>query len=372
MSPTSDIIATLHQPTLLVVDDDDDNRRLLRLRLGRTSNVLEAENGVAALSTLERERVDLVLLDVMMPGLSGLDVCRRVKAVGGPFLPVVLLSALTDAHDRNAGLAAGADAYLTKPIDSVELSLCVQRLLDQRALDLLLRRKIREVEQMTQLKDDLVELLVHDLRNPLASMLASLEMVRRSEAAPEADRELAELAWVAGSRMKSVLEELLAVTQLERGELTPSMAPLELNEVAAAAVSTLSAAARASRVPVTFEPFERTEVMGDRAMVLRAMENLLANALRHTKSMVRVSVTRTATDAVVAIADDGPGVPDALKEGLFEKYGGLELNARNLRRGFGLGLYVVRLVTQAHGGRAEVDDREGGGAVFRLVFPLPA
>ena len=114
---------------LLVVDDDPAIRRLLNLGLRRMFEVVETASGEEALSCIEKHAFDLVISDVMMPGMSGVELCRQLKQRGAPALPVVLLTALDDPHDREAGLAAGAAAYITKPLNIVQLVKCLEKLL---------------------------------------------------------------------------------------------------------------------------------------------------------------------------------------------------------------------------------------------------
>jgi len=356
-------------PRVLIVDDDTDIRRLLKIRLSRECDVTEADSGAAALAAVESSPVDLVLLDVMMPGLTGIDVCRRLKQREGPFLPVILLSALNDQLDRNAGLAAGADEYLAKPIDTLELGLRVRHLLKLREQDQVIQRQVTELARLAALKDELTELLVHDMRNPMTSVMAALELLQPEVARPE-DRELVELGLVAGQRVKDTLCDLLEVTRVERGDLSLTRARVSLEDLVRDAQSSLAAATREAGVTVTIAAPERVEAEVDRKLLLRALENLLANAVRHTKQSIDISISRNVESAFIGVADRGGGIPEQIKDGLFEKYGGVALRRDNLVRGFGLGLYMVRLVVQAHGGQVDVDDREGGGTVFRLMMPL--
>jgi signal transduction histidine kinase len=109
----------------------------------------------------------------------------------------------------------------------------------------------------------------------------------------------------------------------------------------------------------------------DAALVRRALENLLANALRYTRARTTVTLAIEVGPASVdlTVADRGPGVPDAAKDRVFEKYGSVETGAAPTRRGRGLGLYLVKLASEAHGGAVSVEDREGGGAIFRIRIP---
>lgn len=356
------------RPKVLVVDDDDAIRLLVKARLAGDCDVFDADRGAEAIKVFEAEPIDLVLLDVMMPGMTGLEVCEKLKARTNEFLPVLLLTALNDQANRNLGLRAGADDYLVKPIDGVELKLRVRHFLRLREQDLRLRKQMVELATLSALKDDLTELLVHDMSNPLTSIITALHLVMSSEVA-DVDREMLELGLGASSRLKAVIDDLLQVNLLEQGKLRVVAEETRLDALVGEAIRTVLPVARAEQVSLSQSGCEEVSAHVDRRLLLRALENLLANGIRHTRGSMDVTVSRSSKHVVIAVCDRGRGVPDALKEGTFEKYGSLELDRANARRGFGIGLYMVRLVVEAHGGSVEVDDREGGGAVFRLLLP---
>src|SRR3989454_4693399 len=177
-------LAEAIRPRVLIVDDDPLNRSLLRRVLGTTYAVMEADSGPRALALVASDDPDVVLLDVMMPGMSGYEVCRRIKArPDEPLLPVILLTALDGQDDRNEGLAAGADDFLSKPFDRRELLLRTRAFVHLRRNELLVRDQIRQLAELQALKDDLVSLMVHDMRNPLTGLLATLAML--AEELPE-------------------------------------------------------------------------------------------------------------------------------------------------------------------------------------------
>jgi signal transduction histidine kinase len=363
-------VALVRRARVLVVDDDDDIRRLSKIRLERHYEVLEADTGPAALQLVALQPIDLVLLDVMMPGMNGVDVCRQIKAEPrDALLPVVLVSALDDQVSRNRGLEAGADDYLSKPIDAVEMMLRVRHLLALREKDRLIRRQMHELEQLSRLRDELVSLIVHDLRNPMVGVRGSLQLIQELDLREE-DKRLVELGLDSTARVMELTEDLLRMRMLEDGGLPLQREALVLSEVVAAAVRIAASEAERAKVAIEIAAPADLTVSADRKLLQRALENLLINAVSHTRGSIDVRVSVEGPRARIDIADRGPGVPAALKAGMFEKYGSVEMRRANARRGHGLGLYLVGLVAKAHGGVVEVVDREGGGAVFR--FSLPA
>jgi two-component system sensor histidine kinase/response regulator len=362
------------RPTILLVDDDRRNRTLLRDYLESRYRVLEAENGRGGLEVLEREPVDLVLLDVMMPELSGFDTCRLIRERGGEgFLPVLLLTALNEQDDRNAGLSAGADDFLTKPVDRRELLLRVQAFLKMRQQDAMIRRQLADLKHLQALKDDLVSLLVHDVRNPLMGVQGFLELLQRKLAKtgqPDVTLFL-ERATESSQRLREILEDMLNVRLLEAGELHLVRERLSLGVLAADAVATLEGAAKSQKVGLSLTVADEVFVRADRKLSRRCLENLLANAVKYSRSgdIIEVTVRRVERGGSVEIADRGPGIPDALKTEVFEKFGSVEAKRDTARRGYGLGLYLVRLVLQAHEGSVSVIDRPGGGSIFHTFMP---
>ena len=355
-------------PTVLVVDDEERNRALVEAWLGQDFRVLQAQDAASAIAVIEAHDVDLVLLDVMMPGESGIDVCRKLKARPKAYLPVLLLTALRDQDDRIAGLAAGADDFLTKPIDRYELRLRVETFVRLRRNELQIREQLDALARLAALKDDLVSLLVHDLRNPLAGLFGWLHVIEAD--APAGVREDVGAAIEAASRLKEATEDLLQIHAIEAGALALDRAPIELDHVVREAASAVSGAARNRGVTLELAP-TKCRAIADGALLRRALENLVANAIRYAPpgSTVECSARLAHGRCTIEVADRGPGVPDAQKPMLFTKFAAVEPSMRRTRRGFGLGLYLVDLVARAHGGSAVVRDRDGGGTVFAIELP---
>lgn len=366
----------MDRAAILVVDDDHRNRALLRACLEDEHDVVEAASGEEALARAAAAPPDLVLLDVLMPGLGGHEVCRRLKALSGErFLPVILLTALSARDDRHRGLEAGADDFLNKPIDVHELTLRVRTFLrireSQRELDrqrAIIRQQLEALQVLDALKDDLVSMLVHDLRNPLSGIVGLLGALR--EDASGATRADLELALATADRLREGIEDLLEVRVLEEGRVRLDRRPQPVAPLLEAARRAVEGAAKASQVEVACEVEAELSACVDAKLIRRAVENVLINAVKHSPRGERVEVAARAEGerVVIAIADRGPGVPDAHKRGLFEKYA--RLTAPHVSRpGYGLGLYLVKLAAEAHGGLAWVDDRADGGALFQLALP---
>lgn len=376
--------------TILVADDEPQNRALLRASLSGDYHVLEAETGDAALAALSGSLVDLVILDVLMPGTDGVETCRRIKAqTADTFLPVLLLTALGGQEERHRGLAAGADDFLTKPLDRRELLLRVGAFLRLREQEerirhhvqelqereLLIRKQLEALHRLEALKDDLFSLVIHDLRNPLTGVVGYLDLLRTdlAQGALQGAIAKADRAAEAALHLEGLLEVALEVRRLEEATLPLEPQAVSLGALVRGAVATLGGAASARRVllEVAVEGDDPTLVLDPR-LTRRAVENLVANAAKFSPAgaTVSVRVRRSGEGAIlVEVADRGPGVPDVAKAHLFKKFATVEAPRGEERRGFGLGLHLVELVAKAHGAATFVRDRAEGGAVFGLSFP---
>ncbi len=366
-------VSTEVRPRVLVVDDELRNRALLRAVLEPDHEVVEAESGEAALEVLARETIDLVLLDVMMAGLNGFDTCREIKRRHPePYLPVLLLTALSDQESRVLGFEAGADDFLPKPFDRRELVLRTRAFLRLRDQDERIRVQLGEMRQLDQLKDDLAALVVHDLRNPLAG-LDGLLWVLKGDAIDSDQRELLEGAMTASRHLRHAIDDMLKIRLIEQQVFELDRQPTSMRSVAALAVGFLDGDARSRGLMIELAGDDVVAPV-DAGLVRRAVENLLANALRYTRPRTTVSVVVTGDGHAVevAVGDRGPGIPDDQKREVFTKYASVEGATGLVRRGNGLGLYLVNLTAQAHGGEASVEDRPGGGALFRIRLPKVA
>jgi two-component system, sensor histidine kinase and response regulator len=359
------------RPAVLVVDDEPMNRSLIRATLSPTCEVVEAANGPEALELLKTRSVDLVLLDVMMPGMDGFEVCRRIKEVQLNYLPVVLVTALGEQSDKNRGLESGADDFLTKPVDRRELLLRTRAFLRLREQDKIIHRQLEEMKALQTQKDDLVALLVHDLRSPLAGVVAHLQLLEE-DLSGRAKADVQQALKAADVALRR-LEETLQVRLMEEGELTIRRLPVSLGMIVQDTLAEASGIARRKNITLRAELGDAPTADVDEALVRRSIENLLSNALKYTPSGAEVSVSVRAADkgVILEVSDRGPGVPDSLKTGMFEKFGSIEVKKGGARKGFGLGLYLVKLVAQGHGGSVTIEDREGGGSTFRLFLGTP-
>jgi two-component system sensor histidine kinase/response regulator len=346
---------------VLIVDDFADTLALYEAVLAEDGHrVRTAMNGVDALNKVDEHEPELVLLDVTMPGLDGVEVLRRLRGRrgGGPAV-IMLTAARREPHAIEAGLKEGADAYLTKPIDSRELLARVRAALDTFRLKRMLEAQRR----------DHIAMLVHDLRHPLSSLGLIAEVLQAEDMT--ADERQAAVSQIRSmcSEMTRLVDGVLAASRLEAGVFSVEPRPIRVSDVVEPMLRVFTPVAARRRVALSFEGSLEAQVRADPQKLRQALDNLVANALKFTPrgGRVRVRVCREGDQMIFEIADTGPGIATAERETIFDRY--RQGSRGRAAGGAGLGLAIARGIAEAHQGSVSVDGGDLGGAAFRIVLP---
>jgi len=359
---------------MLVVDDDPGSRKLLEgYLLAEGYKVSCAPDGATALAKAARATPDVVLLDVMMPVMTGHEVCRELKKNPDTRLcQVMLVTALDSMPDRVEGLDTGADDYVSKPVRREEFLAKVRALLRARRLLVELDRAQADLtsrNEELQLKKTLAQTLVHDLKSPLAAILGNLDLLEmRSE---ERLRYLVQRSKQGAGRMLKMILNLMDVEGLEEGRLVPALEAVDATELARRTIAEAEASAEPQKVSLLLEASEPVWIDADPVLLRRVLDNLIANAIAKSPAGGRVTVGALMREegGEIAVSDEGAGIPEEYRDRIFEKYAQAELKNAGESNNRGLGLTFCRLAVEAHGGTIWVDETSTGGARFRLILP---
>ncbi|MDB4952401.1 MAG: ATP-binding region ATPase domain protein [Gemmatimonadetes bacterium] len=363
------------RPLLLVVDDEPVNVDLLCDLLDSLDyRAIGALGGEAALAAVREHRPDLVLMDVMMPGMNGYEVCRRLRADPATAgIPVVFVTALSETEDKVQAIDAGGDDFLTKPFNRPLLLARIRSLLRLKAAGDALEDSYRRLRDLERLKDDLVRMVVHDLKSPLTAMLGTLEMAVDGDLGPleERQRRLLEDARRRGEDVVELIDNLLDLTRLEESSVRLELRPVDVRRLLGQVAGewTVRAEQRGSTVSVEAAP--EAVVPADETLLRRVLGNLVGNALRHAGRGVHVRLSAAAADGGVelVVADDGVGIAPELHDEIFRK-GATGAPAEGGRGGSsGLGLTFCKLAAEAHGGSIRVFSGAGRGSAFQVRLP---
>jgi two-component system, sensor histidine kinase and response regulator len=372
-------------PLVLNVDDHEPGRYARTRLLTRAGyRVEEAANGEAALALTVSLRPSLVLLDVNMPDIDGLEVCRRVKTDPSTCLtPILQISAsAVTADQRVRGLDNGADGYLVEPVDSEVLLATVRSLLRMRQAEerlesanralqeanIALRARETELLQANQELEQFAYAASHDLQEPLRTITAYTQLLlRRNEGRLEPESEdFATLITNAAARMQRLISDMLAYSQSTHAD--PVAQPVDLNAVLAAARLNLSqslletgAALEAGILPV---------VLGEETQLVAVFQNLLSNSLKYRDKHRTPVLTVTAEDRgnewVIAVGDNGIGFEPLYAQRIFGLF--KRLHSQNEYDGTGVGLSIVQRIIERHGGQVWAEGRKGEGATFYFTM----
>jgi len=356
---------------ILVVDDQPANIQIVGAVLGKLGHeIIPASDGPTALKRVALRRPDLILLDLLMPGMGGCDVCQQLKAnADSRDIPVIFLSAADDKDFIVRALDSGGVDYIPKPFNQAEL---VSRVRTQLAL----KHAHDQLKLLAQDKDELLGILAHDLNNYLVGIKMSAELMynQLQRTANERLAKLSENTLRSSASALIFLKDFLANSATDHGfTLKPGTA--DLGEVATAAVEQYQEAARQKGMTILTEiPAEAILVRADGRALDQVLDNLLSNALKFSEPGKRIfiSVRGLSQRVECIIRDEGPGFTDEDKGRMFRRYGRLSARPTGGEASTGLGLSIVRKLVLAMGGELICESSPGQGATFTMRLPTPA
>ncbi|MHC5610940.1 MAG: hybrid sensor histidine kinase/response regulator [Nostoc sp.] len=360
---------------ILAVDDIQDNLILVEAILESEGYKIDlASDGIKALQKIEQSPPDLILLDVMMPGIDGYEVTRRIrKNPAISYIPILLITAF---HESSVveGLDAGADDFIRKPFDTDELLARVRSLLR-------LKHSLDEQQKMARQREDFVSRLTHDLRTPLVAsdrMLNLFEMETFCKISPEMKQAIAVMIR-SNQNLMDMVNTLLEVYRFEAGKKTLNWEVCDLREISEEVVSELSPLTNEKGLTLEIDTSELEAlsknagiIMGDRLELRRVLNNLIANAIKFTDTGgITVRILETSShpgnpDSVtIEIQDTGYGIAPEDQATIFERF----RQGRNKRSGSGLGLHLSRRIVEGHAGTIQVASEVGKGSLFTVQLP---
>lgn len=351
---------------ILIVDDTPANLSVLTFMLQQEGfRVRPAINGSVALMAVRAETPDLILLDIRMSDMSGYEVCQHLKEDASTRdIPVIFISALDDVEDKVKAFEAGGLDYITKPFHVEEVVARVRA-------HLTLQDQRRAIERLSNLKDDLMHIVAHDLKNPISVIGGYSEMLMDESYGLNPQETLGKIHATAAQML------VLVTTLLDYGRLEQDI-PLttKLQHIAPLiedTVESFSLAAREKGIGV-FMRFDTPDAaaMVDRDRLMQAVGNLVGNAVKYTQQNGQVDVTLNADKEYVYIhvADNGQGIPLEHLPHLFERFYRVPRQSREQGvAGTGLGLAIVKLIVEKHDGTVSVESEYGAGSRFTIRLP---
>ena len=361
---------------ILVVDDVLSNVLLLKVLLTNEKyNVVTAMNGTQALKMVESELPDLILLDVMMPDISGFEVAKQLKEKPAfAQIPIIFLTALNSTADIVKGFQMGANDFISKPFNKEELIIRVKHQISLIAAKRIIFNQNEELKRTIKGRDKLYSVIAHDLRSPMASIKMVLNMLMINLPGEKIGEEMHELLNMANQTTEelfSLLDNLLKWTKSQIGRLNVVPQDIDIVGVSAGVIEIFSMVAELKQIKINMQAPDQLEVRADIDMVKTVIRNLISNALKFSNlgSEVQVVLEEKEEQVIVSVADHGRGIKKEDQSKLLNVDTHYSTFGTKNEEGSGLGLLLCQDFVRKNGGELWFSSEEGEGSVFSFYLP---
>jgi two-component system, sensor histidine kinase and response regulator len=364
------------QPKILIVEDKQDNIDLISYFLKpQNYELIIAMDGETAIEKVASNPPDIILLDIMLPKMSGFEVCERIKKNPETrFIPVIMITALKELKDKIHSLEVGADDFITKPFENVELLTRVKSLLRIKKYHDELEQKNKELLRVDQFKDDLAHLIVHDMKNPIFIIQGNLQMMGMglSDSATNILKKYIDRIDRSTKNLLSMVMNLIDISKIESGKMKLNKELIRVNDVIKKCVDKVRDYPENNTKKVVLELSQDVPLTYiDHSVFERVMDNLITFAVSNINSEGEVNINTSFSNNVVncEIIDDGIQIPPKYQQSVFEKYSQIEIKNEGYRLMRGLGFTFSKMAVEAHKGQLYLDNSDCTGNKFVLNIP---
>lgn len=362
------------KPHILLVDDEATNVKLLQELLEDDYHVTTATKGQIALALLSENSYDLVLLDILLPDISGLDILQKARANPKTAnLPIILMSALGDSEDVVKGLEWGANDYITKPLTLSIVRARVNTQLRLKAYADEHKRMIDELLDSQKLRSRLFSIASHDLKNPISNIRMA-EYLLRERLTATGDSEFVQLLdtiSLALDNMQDVIEELLELNALQSGKMIIRRECVNLDQIIWLVIANFMMLAGNKNIEIQVHETDGT-VWADYERLQQVLSNLVSNAIKYAPHGSKIAIWTTSQGEMVRlhVADQGPGIPPEERHLLFREFTRLSPRPTGGESSTGLGLWIVKYLVDLQGGTVGADFPDNSGSIFWVELPI--
>ena len=361
---------------LLVVDDVQTNVLLLKALLGKEGyGILVANNGQEALEVIRNENPDLILLDVMMPGMDGFEVAERLKSEEFRCeIPIIFLTALDDTQSIVNGFKLGVGDFISKPFRKEELMVRIKHQLSLVAARRIIEEKNEELRKTIAGRDKMYSVIAHDLRSPMASMKMLLNTIMMSVEKDKIDPDIFDMLEMSNKTSEevfSLLDNLLKWTKSQLGKLTVIPQKLDISGLADGVVEVMNSVAEVKHIKLIRTDHESFFVYVDIEMIKSILRNLISNAVKFSNpdSEIKVGIKAEDGKVIVSVTDSGKGIKKEDQHKLLKDSSHFTTYGTNSEEGSGLGLLLCRDFARKNGGELWFESEENLGSVFSFSLP---
>jgi two-component system sensor histidine kinase/response regulator len=359
----NDNLSEHYIPNILIVDDVPANLKVLGgILKDKGYKIRPVLNGQLALQVAEKEKPDLILLDIMMPGMDGYEVCRRLKEM--PHLndvPVIFISALNDTNDIVKALTSGGVDFITKPFQAEEVKARV-------ATHLKIRRQSEELKELNASKDKFFSIIAHDLRGPISNMLMISELISEKGSVDENTLyTFLEMQKELSKDTLQLLENLLIWARSNTNQIEFHPEILNINAIISGSIKSFNVQAVSKNISISADNSFPCQVYADENMLKLIFRNLLSNAIKFTQQGGAVNISTnsgTPNSVLIKVNDTGIGMNSEMLKDLFKLKGGNKRYGTEGEPSNGLGLLLCKEFVEKNGGKIWAESEEGKGSIF--------
>lgn len=367
----------LKQIEILVIEDEPVIQQTLETFLDASGYVFEmVDSGEKALALLQTCRPELILCDIMMPGMTGYQVCKALKMHAElREIPLIFLTALHTPEQLLKGFQVGAVDYITKPFYFPELEARIKTHLELYRGQRKLADYARRLEVLNQEKDQFLGIVAHDLKNPLSTILlrAQMTQMKATQITPEKLHDSMAFICSDAQRMLKILSNLLEINRLEMGKIDLNIESVDVKAVLHSLIAVWQEKAQLKNIAIVAE-WDETPVwiQTDKHLLFQILENLLSNALKYSpyNASVWLEMPSSVTEYTIHIRDQGPGLSPEDQRKLFQKFSRLSAQPTGGESSNGLGLSIVKYLAEQLQGRVSCQSQLGQGSCFSLYLPF--
>jgi len=371
---------------VLVVDDEKVIRDLLFQALGQFGGFLVelAESGDEALKKVKENKFDLVLTDMRMRGMDGLQLVDEITKIR-PEIVTVVMSGHGTIESALEAMRRGASDFLTKPLNLPEMMIRLHKVLEERQRitrlgDFIdqLEKSLQEMRKVDEIKSEFVSVASHELRTPLAAIKNAIQLLLKGKAGTVNETQVKFLSMAERNinRLTNILNELLDLSRIESGRMVMKFEELDLQSLFEFILSSFKSQVEGKGIKLRTEtPPEVHKVYGDRDKVEQILTNLIGNALKFMPEGGEIAISAQPLYAdgkmmAIAVKDSGIGIPNDQLDKIFEKFHQVEGSLQRSVGGTGLGLAITKGLVEAHQGKIFVESEMGKGSTFTFTLPL--
>lgn len=359
---------------ILIVDDERPPRQLLKQILQAEGHeVRDAESADQACEMIDEHLPDVILMDVMMPGRTGFELCRELKARHDTaHIPILLISGLSDRDDRLKGIEAGANDFIGKPLDVRNVTLRVRNAVYSKHLHDRVDAAYRELKALEELRDNLTHMIIHDLRSPLTGVMGYMELLQMTaeDKLDAEERETLESVYKITDIVMAMINSVLDVNRLEQNQMPVSKKPTDLVPIINEVLRMLTP--KTAKHIIRFDQADDSvTAFCDPNITHRVFTNLIMNAAAFTppNSEIVIRIEPTPKEVVMQVKDNGPGIAPEDQKKVFDKFGFAGSPEDRKQHSVGLGLAFCKLAMESQGGRIGLYSKEREGSTFWVAFP---